>query len=91
MPKKLFVLIKGNLQGATKAVGKNLMVKKPSRLRICKKSFLESYKILFNDNEELSYLKAKNKSVKYNRSAAEFFKIHTDWIKTDQEKYYKFT
>lgn len=92
--KQLFVLVKGNLQGATKN-SKNS--KNRCKLPICKKSFLESFQAIFfnqgvqTDLEKMKYSEAKKLNLEYNRVADEFYKVHKDWIRTDQSKYYAFS
>ena len=87
-PKQSFVLVKGNLQGATKNPKPS---KKPSRLRISKKSFLESCKLLINKwTPEMTYSDVKNSCLDYLESSQEFYKVHKDWIRTDHDKYYQF-
>jgi hypothetical protein len=86
----LFVLIKGNLQGATKSSQKS-----GNKLKINKKSFLDSFKsILKAQNQEvlenLNYFEAKNLSSNFNSAAGQFYLIYKGWIRTDPEKYYKF-
>jgi hypothetical protein len=89
----LFVLVKGNLQGATKAASsKNL-------ISISKKSFLNSFKTIYQnyqpqEQEEniksLNYMQAKQLATDYNTSSSQFYSVYKDWLRSDQEKYYKF-
>ena len=86
----MFVLIKGNLQGATKSSQKS-----GNKLKINKKSFLDSFKaILKAQNNEsldkLNYCEAKKLSTNFNSAADQFYLIYKGWIRTDPEKYYKF-
>jgi len=86
--KKMFVLVKGGLQGATKNAKQ--LKKGTCKLSICKKSFLESFKLIRRGVADMSYAEAKLLGVEYNKAASEFFRIHKDWIRTDQSKYYQF-
>lgn len=93
LTKPMFVLVKGNLQGATKnpKVSKN----KPesgslSKLRISKRSFLESFQLITDSSELLTYSVAKNQGIRYRKAGDQFYKIHKDWIRTNQEQYYQF-
>lgn len=91
LPKKNFVLVKGNLQGAIKKPSKNANLSlKPSRLRICKKSFLESFKLIKDEYKLLKYSGVKKLDNDYVKSGNEFYKVYKDWIRTDQDKYYQF-
>ena len=86
----MFVLIKGNLQGATKSSKKS-----GNKLKINKKSFLDSFKSILNAQnqevlEKLNYLEAKKLSSNFNSAADQFYLIYKGWIRTDPEKYYKF-
>ncbi|RNA08298.1 tRNA-specific adenosine deaminase 1 [Brachionus plicatilis] len=89
--KPLFVLVKGFLQGASV---KNL--KKNSNFPpICKYYFYSRFEQIFSKlNSESSirkcYSEAKQIACEYNEAKEEFFKIYSDWIRTNQEKYYKF-
>ena len=95
----LFVLVKGNLQGAVKNPKKSCNIK--NKLSICKSSFLESFKFILNktttqttidkiDYENLNYLKAKNLSTDFKLSTEKFYSIYKGWIRTDPNKYYVF-
>lgn len=87
----MFVLVKGNLQGATKnpKVPKNKPAGSLTKLRISKRSFLESFQLI-TDNLELTYSEAKDQGIGYRKAGDEFYKVHKDWIRTNQEKHYQF-
>jgi len=92
----LFVLVKGNLQGAVKNPKKGASIQ--NKLSICKKSFLESFRVILNEltpinktiYENLSYLEAKNLNTSYKLAAEKFYSIYKGWIRTDPNKYYIF-
>ena len=95
----LFVLCKGNLQGATKSAKKSGSVVPP----ISKLNFLRMFKsvraaILLSDvlqSEEmktLSYAECKRLAIDYERGLDAFHKAPpwSDWLRTDANKYYVF-
>jgi len=88
--KPMFVLVKGNLQGAGKKItSKNFPP-------ICKFGFLESFAKIYEkidpnkDSKNLKYSQAKNLDNEYNQSASQFYQVFSDWIRTDGSKYYEF-
>ncbi|CAF0710605.1 unnamed protein product [Brachionus calyciflorus] len=92
--KPIFVLVKGLLQGASLKNNKKNSTNYPP---ICKYSFFSNFKdilVKLGKDEmliEKKYSFAKNLELNYNQSKIEFFKIYSDWIRTNQEKYYSFT
>lgn len=84
------MLVKGNMQGASKI--KKLANSPP----ISKYAFFENFKkiSLALNKAELAtsnkYLHFKYLSSDYNSSGKEFYRVYKDWLRTDQEKYYNF-
>ena len=83
----MFVLVKGNLQGATKTAPKSKKF-----IPICKRALFLNYKHLthLRQEEALNYEDTKKLATDYNKSAEEFYKIFKDWLRTDQKKFYQF-
>jgi len=92
--KPIFVLVKGSLQGVTKALQNEIFP------QISKNFFIKQFKSilvqLVDDQsfvsrlEALSYGDAKNLAKPYNKSLDEFHVIYKDWMKIDRNKYYNF-
>lgn len=85
--KPLFVLVKGNLQGA------NPKKKNKSNLPpICKQVFLDSFKTLYiaDDKQPMSYSTLKASASEYSKAADEFYRVYKDWLRIDRDKYYNF-
>lgn len=92
----MFVLVKGNLQGAVKNPKKSANNK--NKLCINKKSFLESFREILKatkstqkiDEDSFTYLEAKQLSTNFNLAADQFYDVYKGWIRTDPNKYYSF-
>jgi hypothetical protein len=94
--KQLFVLVKGNLQGAsTKPNSKGK--KSQNYPPISKQNFLKYFQKIYTkmssqnlDSVSMSYLCAKEYASNYHIASGEFFKVYKDWLRIDREKYYTF-
>jgi hypothetical protein len=96
--KQLFVLVKGNLQGAsTKLNSKGK--KNQNYPPISKQSFLRYFHDIHKkatpqqdaNTDSLSYLAAKTQALDYNKASEEFFSVYRNWLRIDREKYYNFS
>lgn len=84
-------MVKGFLQGtAIKSQKKN-----SNYPPICKFSFFLNFEKIYSKLNSKSfkgktYLEAKKIPNEYNKAKGEFLKVYADWIRTNEEKYYKF-